>query len=64
MPPKMTKGGAGSVKIPDKLTDSEKKKLKQANKVKQNPAKAAEKKVKNDSKRAGRAAAGSTKAFS
>jgi hypothetical protein len=40
MPPKEKK------KIPDKLTDSEKKKIKQANKAKQNPELAARKKEK------------------
>eukprot|EP00613_Pedinella_sp_CCMP2098_P009158 CAMPEP_0171649190 /NCGR_PEP_ID=MMETSP0990-20121206/36622_1 /TAXON_ID=483369 /ORGANISM="non described non described, Strain CCMP2098" /LENGTH=62 /DNA_ID=CAMNT_0012226993 /DNA_START=302 /DNA_END=490 /DNA_ORIENTATION=+ len=62
MPPKMTAGGGGKVKIPDKLTDSEKKKQKQANKVAQNPEKAAAKKTKNDAKRASRV--GTTKTFS
>jgi hypothetical protein len=38
-------------KIPDKLTDSEKKKIKQENKAKANPERAAEKKEKNDAKR-------------
>lgn len=47
----------------DKLTDSEKKKIKQENKAKANPGKAAEKKEKNDAKRAGRAASGSSKSF-
>lgn len=37
-------------KIPDKLTDSEKKKLKQANKAKANPALTAEKQKKKDAK--------------
>eukprot|EP00614_Pseudopedinella_elastica_P012805 CAMPEP_0172596512 /NCGR_PEP_ID=MMETSP1068-20121228/16326_1 /TAXON_ID=35684 /ORGANISM="Pseudopedinella elastica, Strain CCMP716" /LENGTH=64 /DNA_ID=CAMNT_0013395581 /DNA_START=363 /DNA_END=557 /DNA_ORIENTATION=- len=63
MPPKQTVGGKSREKIPDKLTDSEKKKLKQATKVAQNPDKAAAKKVKNDAKRDGRKAAGSSKSF-
>jgi len=44
MPPKQI------VKIPDKLTDSERKKIKQENKRKANPDLAAEKKKKKDSK--------------
>jgi len=47
-----------------KLTEGEKKKIKQENKAKANPAKAAAKKEKNDKKRAGRKESGSTKAFS
>ena len=39
----------------DKLTDSEKKKIKQENKAKANPKQAEEKKAKNDSKREKRA---------
>lgn len=50
-------------KIPDKLTDSERKKLKQANKAKQNPALAAAKKQKNEAKAARRKEAGTTKTF-
>ena len=38
-------------KIADKLTDSEKKKIKQENKAKANPAQAAAKKEKSDAKR-------------
>jgi hypothetical protein len=45
----------------DKLTDAEKKKLKQENKAKANPGKAEEKKAKNDAKRAGRKESGSQK---
>ena len=37
--------------MPDKLTDSEKKKIKQENKAKANPTKAAAKKTKNDARR-------------
>jgi len=48
----------------DKLTDAEKKKIKQENKAKANPKKAAAKKEKNDSCREKRAASGSTKSFS
>lgn len=47
----------------EKLTDSEKKKIKQDNKAKANPGKAAAKKEKNDDKREKRAASGSTKSF-
>jgi len=47
----------------DKLTDSEKKKIKQANKAKANPGKAAEKLIKNDACRDRRKEAGSTKTF-
>jgi hypothetical protein len=50
-------------KIPDKMTDAEKKKIKQENKAKANPGQAAAKKEKNDRKRAGRAESGSTKSF-
>ena len=50
-------------KTPPKLTDAEKKRVKQNNKAKANPGKAEEKKEKNDNKRAGRAAAGSQKTF-
>jgi len=50
-------------KTKDKLTDAEKKKIKQDNKAKANPGKAADKKEKNDSKRAGRKAAGTSKSF-
>jgi hypothetical protein len=51
------------VKLPDKLTDSEKKKIKQANKAKQNPTLAAAKKAKNEAKAERRKAAGTTKEF-
>ena len=47
----------------DKLTDAEKKKIKQANKAKANPGKAADKKAKNDACREKRKAAGSQKSF-
>jgi hypothetical protein len=47
--------------LPDKLTDSERKKIKQENKAKANPGKAADKKAINDKKRAGRAESGSKK---
>ena len=52
-------------KIPDtKLTDSEKKKIKQENKAKANPALAAANKASADAKRERRKESGSTKAFS
>jgi hypothetical protein len=51
-------------KIPDKLTDSEKKKIKQENKAKANPALAAANKASADAKRERRKETGSTKAFS
>ena len=44
--------------IPDKLTDSEKKKLKQENKAKANPERAQENKASADAKRERRAASG------
>ena len=47
----------------DKLTDSEKKKIKQENKAKANPKKAAEKKAKNDACREKRKEEGTTKSF-
>ena len=50
--------------IPEKLTDSEKKKIKQEHKAKANPSKAADKKEKSDAKRARRKESGSTKEFS
>lgn len=50
--------------IKDKLTDSEKKKIKQANKAKANPDRAAENKAKSDAKRERRKAEGSVKTFS
>jgi len=56
----------GNSKIPqkkDKLTDAEKKKIKQDNKAKANPEKAAAKKEKNDACRAKRKEEGSTKEF-
>jgi hypothetical protein len=58
MPPK------SKAKIPDKLTDSQKKKIKQQNKAKQNPALAAAKKLKNEAKVARRKESGSVKEFS
>jgi len=51
-------------KIADKLTDSEKKKIKQENKAKANPAQAAAKKEKSDAKRERRKESGSSKSFS
>jgi len=48
----------------DKLTDSEKKKIKQENKAKANPGKAAAKKEKNDACREKRKEEGSSKSFS
>jgi hypothetical protein len=48
----------------DKPTDSQKKKIKQLNKAKANPEKAAAKKEKTDSKRERRKESGSTKTFS
>ena len=51
-------------KIPDKLTDSEKKKIKQENKAKANPELAAANKASADAKRERRKESGSTKAFS
>ena len=48
----------------DDLTDSQNKKIKQANKAKANPEKAADKKEINDRKRENRKASGSTKTFS
>jgi hypothetical protein len=47
----------------DKLTDAEKKKIKQANKAKANPEKAADKTDKPDAKRERRKQSGSTKSF-
>ena len=47
----------------DKLTDSEKKKLKQENKAKANPEKSAAKKLKSDAKRERRKECGSSKTF-
>lgn len=48
----------------EKLTDGEKKKIKQLNKAKAQPEKFAEKKEKNDAKRERRKEAGSSKTFS
>ena len=48
----------------DKLTDSEKNKIKQENKAKANPEQAARNKEINDRKRANRKESGSTKSFS
>jgi hypothetical protein len=50
-------------KTANKLTDSEKKKVKQANKAKANPGKAADKKEKSDAKRERRKESGSVKTF-
>jgi hypothetical protein len=50
-------------KTTDKLTDAEKKKIKQANKAKANPGKAADKKEKSDAKRERRKESGSVKTF-
>ena len=59
MPPKQQ---AAKVMVKGtKLTQGEKKKLKNENKAKANPGKAKAKKEKNDAKRAGRAASGSQK---
>jgi len=55
---------AGFKKIPDKLTDAEKKKKQQENKAKANPTLAAAKKEKNDACRDRRKEAGSSKSFS
>jgi hypothetical protein len=60
----MTQKTGGFSKIPDKMTDSEKKKFKQANKAKQNPELAASKKAKNEARVARRKESGSTKSFS
>jgi len=51
-------------KIPEKLTDAQKKQNKQNNKLKADPEKAERKKKKNDACRERRAEAGSSKAFS
>eukprot|EP00241_Pyramimonas_parkeae_P014137 CAMPEP_0114253252 /NCGR_PEP_ID=MMETSP0058-20121206/16286_1 /TAXON_ID=36894 /ORGANISM="Pyramimonas parkeae, CCMP726" /LENGTH=59 /DNA_ID=CAMNT_0001367271 /DNA_START=92 /DNA_END=271 /DNA_ORIENTATION=+ len=51
-------------KTADKLTDAEKKKIKQENKAKANPEKAAAKKEKSDAKRERRKESGSVKTFS
>ena len=51
-------------KIPDKMTDAEKKKKKNDNKAKANPTLAAAKKEKNDACRDRRAVSGSSKSFS
>lgn len=48
-------------KVPDKLTDAERKKKKQENKAKANPEKAAAKKEKSDAKRLRRKESGSVK---
>jgi hypothetical protein len=50
-------------KLPDKLTDSERKQKKNEQRAKANPSLALEKKAKNDACRERRAASGSTKAF-
>ena len=51
-------------KIPDKLTDGERKKKKMLNKGKANPDLTAKKKERNDACRDRRTAAGSSKSFS
>jgi len=51
-------------RLPEKPTDSEKKKKKQENKAKANPLRAAENKEINDRKRQRREESGSTKEFS
>jgi len=51
-------------RLPEKLTDSEKKKKKQENKAKANPERAVENKAINDRKRQRREESGSTKEFS
>jgi hypothetical protein len=57
-------GGCNTIKkTADKLTDAEKKKIKQANKAKANPGKAADKKEKSDAKRERRKESGSVKTF-
>lgn len=48
----------------DKLTDSEQKKIKQANKAKANPEQAARNKAESDAKRERRKESGSSKSFS
>jgi len=55
--------GALDVKfgIKEKLTDSEKNKIKAQNKLSANPGKAADKKIKNDAKRQRRSESGSVK---
>ena len=60
MPPK----DSGFKKIPDKMTDAEKKKKQQENKAKANPKLAEEKKAKNDACRERRKESGSQKSFS
>jgi len=57
-------GKADLKKIPDKLTDSERKQQKSVNKGKANPTLRDAKKEKNDACRDRRAAAGSSKSFS
>lgn len=57
MPPKT------KTKIADKPTDAEKKKIKQANKAKQDPKRAAAKKLKNEAKAERRKESGSVKTF-
>ena len=59
-----TMGGFKDPTKKEKLTDAEKKKIKQENKAKANPGKAAAKKEKNDACREKRKAEGSTKSFS
>jgi len=57
-------GVADMKKIPDKLTDGERKKKKMLNKGKANPDLTAKKKERNDACRDRRTAAGSSKSFS
>ena len=59
MPPKQQ--AKKVFKVTTKMTAGEKKKRRNENKAKANPGKAAKKKVKQDRKRANRAASGSTK---
>lgn len=57
-------GGCHTIKkTTDKKTDAEKKKIKQLNKAKANPGKAADKKEKSDAKRERRKESGSVKTF-
>jgi hypothetical protein len=61
----MGNGGENKGKLTNaQMTDSERKKLKQLNKAKANPAKAAENKASADAKRARRLEEGSSKSFS
>ena len=61
----MGNGGENKGKLTNaQMTDSERKKIKQLNKAKANPAKAAENKASADAKRARRLEEGSSKSFS